>query len=619
MQPLADLLMYEQVMDNCPDEFWALDRKYCILAANRSLRKSMETALGIRLEAGTDIIAAFEERGLTTIAQYYQSLYDKAFLGESFMIEVNTPIEGKIFYREQYFTPLIREGEIYGVTIFSRDVTEKIERQLELRELLKGAQEFNEKLQVREEALSASEEELQQTNDELQRALDAFMEYDQMLRELQQQSGVGIFLCDAALQKVEYSDTFLSIHEAGADSKESTNLSLLLQGISGPKAEVIQKDLLLLSQEGIPLEASYVRHLPSGKKAWHRLVAIRMTAPKQSIIGFVFDITSFQQTKERLSFNEQKIQTILLASTDAIYDWDMVANTMEWNEGANRFYGLPADYKISIFDWEKMIHPEDLDKVVDSLDRATQDITVQQWNAEYRVVRVNGDIAYVTDLGCFVRDIEGKAVRMIGAMRDITEIRKYEFSLEEALEQERKLNEALASREEELASSEEELLQLNEHLRHSLERLAHREFLLTEAEHAARLGNWEFDLVSGSGSWSDNMFKIFGDEQRKDKVSIHYHLSFFEGKTLEKLRLAIEDCKQLGRAFDLELEAILPGNIKKWVRIYGKPVFTTLNTQTKQATTTDESNILPMQSAIYAIRGITQDISIYKDIDHRRI
>src|SRR5207244_3769984 len=78
--------------------------------------------------------------------------------------------------------------------------------------------------------------------------------------------------------------------------------------------------------------------------------------------------------------------------------------------------------------WEAQIHPEDVGAVVAGLERAmaSREMT---WTAEYRFRR--GDDAWVTvvDRGRIVRDESGRAVRMVGAMQDVTERRRAERQL----------------------------------------------------------------------------------------------------------------------------------------------------------------------------------------------
>ena len=48
------------------------------------------------------------------------------------------------------------------------------------------------------------------------------------------------------------------------------------------------------------------------------------------------------------------------------------------------------------------------------------------WTAEYRFQRADGFYAYVVDRGSIIRDAQGRPLRMVGAMLDLTERRQAE-------------------------------------------------------------------------------------------------------------------------------------------------------------------------------------------------
>src|SRR3546814_21038063 len=56
------------------------------------------------------------------------------------------------------------------------------------------------------------------------------------------------------------------------------------------------------------------------------------------------------------------------------------------------------------------------------------------WNDEYRFRRVDGSYAEILDRGHVIRDEHGRAVRMIGAMLDLTRVRAAEAALRQSEE-----------------------------------------------------------------------------------------------------------------------------------------------------------------------------------------
>ncbi|MFP2961328.1 ATP-binding protein [Myxococcus sp. 1LA] len=115
-----------------------------------------------------------------------------------------------------------------------------------------------------------------------------------------------------------------------------------------------------------------------------------------------------------------------LATSDVIYDWDLSTGCIEWSElAAEQFRLPPDDAPHDVRWWTEHIHPEDRERVgqdiQDVIDRGAG-----HWTDEYRFLRGDGTWAVMADRGQVVRDAEGRAVRMVGAMQDITERRATE-------------------------------------------------------------------------------------------------------------------------------------------------------------------------------------------------
>jgi signal transduction histidine kinase len=62
----------------------------------------------------------------------------------------------------------------------------------------------------------------------------------------------------------------------------------------------------------------------------------------------------------------------------------------------------------------------------------------QLWQSEYRLIKADGSVAFITDRGYIVRDAAKKAIKMVGAMHDISELKEKELRI---LEQNKRLHE----------------------------------------------------------------------------------------------------------------------------------------------------------------------------------
>jgi PAS domain S-box-containing protein len=122
------------------------------------------------------------------------------------------------------------------------------------------------------------------------------------------------------------------------------------------------------------------------------------------------------------------------ATNDAIWDWDVKENHVLWNDALERAYGHALDSVETTGEWWlAQMHPEDRNRVYQSI-HGVIDGTQTAWSEEYRFRRSNGTYAQVLDRGHVIRDADGQAERMIGAMLDLTQMRNTEAALRESEE-----------------------------------------------------------------------------------------------------------------------------------------------------------------------------------------
>lgn len=155
------------------------------------------------------------------------------------------------------------------------------------------------------------------------------------------------------------------------------------------------------------------------------------------IIGACLDITESKKAQNELLASKAALQKLLdrylyvnKATNDAIYDWDIDVDLIEWGESFNRVFGyrmLPL--KQSLNDWFKLLHPDDAGNIRLSLKATISRKDQSRWSAGFRIRRENGEYVDVEENGYILRNGDGSAKRMIGVVRDITERRKAEEAL----------------------------------------------------------------------------------------------------------------------------------------------------------------------------------------------
>jgi PAS domain S-box-containing protein len=151
--------------------------------------------------------------------------------------------------------------------------------------------------------------------------------------------------------------------------------------------------------------------------------------------GSCTDIEEQKQTESTLRWSEQRYELATLATNDAIWDWSLETDVLSWNNAIQRiFQYAPDGVEGTVQWWYDHIHPDDAARVVNGI-HSVIDGGGNAWQAEYRFRRADGSYAQVFDRGHIAHDEAGRAVRMIGAMQDVTEYRKAEQALREREEE----------------------------------------------------------------------------------------------------------------------------------------------------------------------------------------
>lgn len=237
--------------------------------------------------------------------------------------------------------------------------------------------------------------------------------------------------------------------------------------------------------------------------------------------------------QEALGRIEERYRLAARATNDAVWDWGLEGDHVIWNEALEARFGyVTTDVEPTGAWWIDHIHPEDRARIDLSIHAAIEG-DAKSWSEGYRFRRADGSYAPILDRGHIIRDDSGKALRMIGAMLDLTEGQVARAALE---------------------ISEERL------------RLA------TEA---AEVGFWDVDLVQDILIWPPIVKQMFG-------ISAHVPVSlrdFYDGLHPDDLQETDEAfqraCDPIKRAlYDVEYRTIgKEDGLIRWVAAKGRGIF----------------------------------------------
>lgn len=147
------------------------------------------------------------------------------------------------------------------------------------------------------------------------------------------------------------------------------------------------------------------------------------------------DITAQKNAEDDLKISNERFSYSSKATSDAIWDWNMITDKIYVGESYSLIFGHRFENNIiTALECENFVHPEDRASYFEKIDKAIES-TDYKWFDEYRYLKSDGSYAYVNDKAIIIRNDEGKAIRMIGAMQDITTERKLKDQLQQSEEQ----------------------------------------------------------------------------------------------------------------------------------------------------------------------------------------
>jgi PAS domain S-box-containing protein len=169
------------------------------------------------------------------------------------------------------------------------------------------------------------------------------------------------------------------------------------------------------------------------RRYWHSVkFPIRSSEGEPMIGGKLIEITDQVAAETLLRRSEERFQLAMRATNDVIWDWDLASGSLWMSENVATVFDYPHGEIRASIDWRvERIDPDQRREIGERITRAIADGETF-WSAEYRFMRGDGSYADVLDRGYIVHDDDGRPVRMLGAMIDITARKESEKALIES-------------------------------------------------------------------------------------------------------------------------------------------------------------------------------------------
>ncbi len=209
------------------------------------------------------------------------------------------------------------------------------------------------------------------------------------------------------------------------------------------------------------------------------------------------------------------------------WEWLVKENRVFWSDETYRLLGLePQSIAPSPEVFLSFVHPDEQAAVRERVARVSAgEETVPM---EFRVVRADGEVRSFWLEAAVERDAEGRAVRIVGLVQDVTEQKRARESGRE------------------------------------------REDLLRLALEGARMGTWDWDLRTGAIIWSDHAEEIFGLPSGRFDGSYEMYLSLVHPDDRAKLEEAVEASMAGSSSYYVEHRIVWQDGTVHWLQCKGK-------------------------------------------------
>jgi PAS domain S-box-containing protein len=259
------------------------------------------------------------------------------------------------------------------------------------------------------------------------RSEEQLLRQEAQLAEAQRIARVGSWQLEIATGDVTWSDELHSIlGYASGDTRPSFKAYMSLIANDERRRVYALLETALATANEFEFEHSLTRHDGVEISILVQGVIFRDSANRPvRVLGISQDITERLKSEMQLRLSEERFKLVSRATNDLIWDRDLTSPTVWVNESFTTRLGYPQSGDIDAGLFRGGIHPDDRPRVLASLSEALVG-DASEWTSQYRFRSYDGEWRDVLDRGHIVRDRSGKAMRILGAMMDISERRAIE-------------------------------------------------------------------------------------------------------------------------------------------------------------------------------------------------
>ncbi|HEY9638775.1 MAG TPA: PAS domain-containing protein [Coleofasciculaceae cyanobacterium] len=238
-------------------------------------------------------------------------------------------------------------------------------------------------------------------------------------------------------------------------------------------------------------------------------------------------LEELRQQTERAQLSEEQLRLALDAAKMGTWDWEIQSGTVMPSAATESIYGFdPGCFEGTFKSFLSRLHPEDHESVTEALRRTMEEGA--DYNSEFRVIWSDGSVHWVVSKGQVYYDNIGKPRRMTGINMDMTERKQ----------------------------AEEALRKSEARLRLALE--------------AAHTGIWDWNILSNTVDWSDNIEQLFSLPTGSLGKTYKAFLDCVHPEDREVVAQSVKRALEEGADHDIEFRIVWPDGSVRWMAGHSK-------------------------------------------------
>ncbi|WP_440947806.1 PAS domain S-box protein [Methanosarcina sp. T3] len=167
---------------------------------------------------------------------------------------------------------------------------------------------------------------------------------------------------------------------------------------------------------------------------FNKAVYRNLNGTVEGLVGVMLDITGRKRTEENLVKSEERYRLATEQTGQLIYEFDLQDGHGEWAGAVTELTGYSYNemQDFTYYDWLDHIHPEERRRVQQEFKKCWN--TGEKFDEEFRFRRKDGSYFFVENKGVYLRNEDGCVCKVLGVMKDITEIKLSSEKLKESEE-----------------------------------------------------------------------------------------------------------------------------------------------------------------------------------------